>query len=174
MGKVGRPLKYPGEDVLIRKAEEYITTTGREQTSLPTIEGLAIYLDLDDERISDYSKRYPKFHATIKKLKALQKKQLIDDGMYGGKEVNSTMAIFLLKVNHAMIETEKKILAGVDGQPLSINLVGGGYNIPELGSANGTSKVGDQGSAPLQGDSVAQTGKKDDNGDKRVDTSGTI
>jgi hypothetical protein len=38
--------------------------------------------------------------------------------MYGGKEVNSTMAIFLLKANHGMIETEKKMLVGENGESL--------------------------------------------------------
>lgn len=103
--KRGRPLKYPDVNVLTQKAETYIQQTGREQTALPTIEGLALYLDLDDDNVVEYAKRYPEFHATIKKIFALQKNQLMNDGMYGGKEVNSTMAIFLLKANHNMKDT---------------------------------------------------------------------
>ena len=52
-----------------------------------------------------------------------QKEQMIDDGAYGGKEVNASMFIFLLKVNHGMIETEKKMLVGGDGQELKIRVI---------------------------------------------------
>lgn len=100
----GRPTKYRPEFVNIAKG--YIETCSRENTELPTIEGLALLLEVDDERISEYSALYPEFHATIKALKAKQKAQLMNDGMYGGKEVNSTMAIFLLKVNHGLVETQ--------------------------------------------------------------------
>jgi hypothetical protein len=121
MKKVGRPLKYPNEDILVKKTEEYLASCGKEQTSLPTIEGLALFLDLDTDQIVEYDKRYPnKFHATYKRIFMAQKQQLIDDGMYGGKEVNATMAIFLLKVNHGMIETERKLLAGPNGEPLDL------------------------------------------------------
>ena len=119
--KAGRPLKYPDEDKLIELSNEYLALCGRENTKLPTIEGLSLYLDLDDDQVVEYQKRYPRFHATYKKLFKLQKDQLIDDGMYGGKEVNSTMAIFLLKCNHGMIETEKKIVE-ISGEPTSINI----------------------------------------------------
>jgi hypothetical protein len=39
---------------------------------------------------------------SIKKLADLQKNQLMNDGMYGGKEVNAGMAIFLLKAVHGL------------------------------------------------------------------------
>jgi hypothetical protein len=159
--KNGRPLKYPDEDILIQKTKEYIATTGREQTSLPTIEGLALYLDLDDERISEYAKRYSKFHATIKALKAKQKGQLMDDGLYGGKEVNSTMAIFLLKVNHGMIETEKKLLGNINGESLTFNIIADGFS--RYKPINATSGTSDERQTQIQDNSVAQTSKKDNN-----------
>lgn len=132
--KGGRPLKYPDENIIVQKAEEYLRTTGREQTSLPTIEGLALYLGMDDEEVSIYSKRYQKFSATVKRIFAKQKLQLMEDGMYGGKEVNSSMAIFLLKANHGMIETEKKILSGDKDSPLKVNITDYGTDsIPTTG-----------------------------------------
>jgi hypothetical protein len=98
----GRPSKY--DPSFIKVAQDYIDSCGREQTELPTIEGLALIIGCDDERMSDWSKLDPEFHATIKDLKRKQKSQLINDGLYGGKEVNQAMAIFLLKVNHGMVE----------------------------------------------------------------------
>lgn len=100
--KVGRPTKYKPE--VFDQIEEYLSMAGREQTSLPSIEGLALHIGVNTDTINEWSKRYPKFSVAIKKIAARQKKQLMDDGMYGGKEVNAAMAIFLLKVNHGMQE----------------------------------------------------------------------
>jgi len=99
----GRPTKYIPA-VIFPKTKEYIESCGREQTSLPTIEGLALALDVNTDTLREWAKRYPEFSATIKKILAKQKQQLMDDGLYGGKEVNAAMAIFLLKVNHHMVE----------------------------------------------------------------------
>lgn len=113
---VGRPSKY--DPIFIKKVDEYLATTGREQTELPTREGFSLYIDVNDETLIEWEKKYPDFSATVKRLDSLQKNQLINDGLYGGKEVNSSMAIFLLKANHNMIETEKKLLGNADGSKL--------------------------------------------------------
>lgn len=114
--KVGRPTKYSPQ--YIQVAEEYISSCGREATELPTMEGLALTLGVDDTTLLKWGDDNPDFLATIKALRQAQKSQLMNDGMYGGKDVNSSMAIFLLKANHNMIETEKRILAGDKDQPL--------------------------------------------------------
>ncbi len=104
--KVGRPTKYLPA-IIYPKIEEYFKTVGREQTELPTVEGFAEYLGVDDDTIVEWGKKYPEFSATIKKVMSKQRTQLMNDGMYGGKEVNAAMAIFLLKVNHGMKETDE-------------------------------------------------------------------
>lgn len=96
----GRPTKYNEQMVLA--VDQYLETTGREQTKLPTIEGLALYLGVDDDTIVEWSKEYIEFSAAVKKIKMLQKEQLINDSFYGGKEVNAAAGIFMLKVNHKM------------------------------------------------------------------------
>ena len=116
----GRPTKY-NDDVFI-KIDEYLQSCGREQTALPTIEGLADYLDVNSDTIRQWAKEYPQFSATIKKLADKQKEQLMNDGMYGGKEVNSAMAIFLLKVNHGMVEPDPKTLIQVNNADKEITI----------------------------------------------------
>lgn len=106
----GRPTKY--DPSVIDLAKEYIDSCSREQTELPTLEGLALKIGVDDETLGIWASSNPEFSATIKELKAKQKNQLINDGMYGGKEVNTPMAIFLLKVNHGMIETQRTEFVG--------------------------------------------------------------
>lgn len=100
--KQGRPTKYKPE--MMGQIEEYISMCGREQMALPTIEGLAIHLDVTSETIRKWVNKNKEFSSTIKKLADRQKEQLMNDGMYGGKEINQAMAIFLLKVNHGMNE----------------------------------------------------------------------
>lgn len=99
----GRPTKYIPE-IIYPKIDQYLAMCGRENMALPTVEGLSLALDVNTDTLNEWSKLYPEFSATIKKLAYKQKEQLMNDGMYGGKEINSAMAIFLLKVNHGMNE----------------------------------------------------------------------
>ena len=98
----GRPTKY--NPMFVDELDKYLRTTGKEQTSLPTIQGFALHLGVDDETLTEWAKKYPDFSATLKRLKHLQAKQLIDDGIYGGKEVNATIVKLLLQNNHGMKE----------------------------------------------------------------------
>jgi hypothetical protein len=99
----GRPTKYIPE-IIYPKIEEYLEQCGKEQTELPTVEGLSLYLDVNKTTIFEWDKKYPEFSNYLKKIAAKQKSQLINDGMYGGKEVNASMAIFLLKAIHGLNE----------------------------------------------------------------------
>lgn len=98
----GRPSKY--DPRFIEVAREYLEEANGQNMKLPSIEGLAIKIGVDDETIGLWAKAHEEFSATIKELKHKQKEQLMEDGMYGGKEVNSAMAIFLLKANHGMAD----------------------------------------------------------------------
>lgn len=97
----GRPTKYIPK-VIEPLIEEYIQSCGREATELPTIEGLAIKLGVNLDTLYEWKDKHPEFSETLKKILAKQKIQLMNDGMYGGKEVNAGMAIFLLKANHGL------------------------------------------------------------------------
>jgi hypothetical protein len=102
--RVGRPTKF--NEGYYAKIDEYLSTCNREQTKLPTVEGLALFLGINIDTIYEWSKRYPQFSEYLKKLASQQKQQLIDDGMYGGKEVNASMAIFLLKAIHGLKDSQ--------------------------------------------------------------------
>ena len=99
---MGRPTKYSPE--LNDELDKYLATTGKERMSLPTVQGFALWLDVNDDTLNEWTKIYPDFSATMAKLKRLQAKQLIDDGIYGGKEVNATIIKLLLQNNHGMRE----------------------------------------------------------------------
>lgn len=98
----GRPTKYYKGIEL--ELDKYLLTTGKEQTSLPTKQGFALWLGVNDETLNEWAKEHKEFSATLSRLMQLQAKQLIDDGIYGGKEVNATIIKLLLQNNHGMKE----------------------------------------------------------------------
>lgn len=113
----GRPTKY--RDEFNRELEKYLSMTGREQTSLPTVEGFSLYLGVSRDSLYEWAKKYPKFSDTLKKIEVRQKQQLVDDGVYGGKEVNATIVKLMLMNNHGMRERSSKELTGKDGKDLT-------------------------------------------------------
>lgn len=116
--KAGQPTKYTPE--MISKVDEYLSTCGREQTELPTLEGFGIYLDVSTDSLTNWSKQYKEFFGSLKKILQYQKKQLINDGIYGGKEVNSTIVKLILQNNHDMRE---KVDNTTDDKPISFQIV---------------------------------------------------
>lgn len=110
--------EYKYSDDIIEKTRSYVDSCSVEQMALPTIEGLALLLGVDDDTLNDWAKKHDDFAAELTRLKMSQKVELINGGAFGGKEVNPSMFIFLLKANHNMIETERKLVGNPDGSKL--------------------------------------------------------
>lgn len=108
MARTGRPTDYDPDFDYMQAADEYIATCGREQTKLPKTSEFARILGINEDTAVEWAKIHPDFSAAYKKVFQLQKEQLMDDGLFGGKEVNAAMAIFLLKANHGLIETSRQ------------------------------------------------------------------
>jgi len=66
----GRPSKY--EPDCVNKVEEYLDTTGKEQTSLPTMQGLALALNVNGDTLVEWGKKYSDFSAALERLKLKQ------------------------------------------------------------------------------------------------------
>jgi ribosomal protein S16 len=98
----GRPTLY--DESVNTEFERYLETTGKEQMELPTIQGFAIWLNVNTDTLYEWAKVHAEFSDTLKSLLQYQAKQLINDGIYGGKEVNSTIVKLLLQNNHGMKE----------------------------------------------------------------------
>jgi|WetSurSiteA1Bulk_404760.scaffolds.fasta_scaffold04390_3 hypothetical protein len=98
----GRPSKY--REIFVEEVDKYIKTTGREQTELPTKQGLALWFNVDENTLNSWGKKHKRFFSALNKLMLVQAKQLINDGIYGGKDVNSTIVKLLLQNNHGMKE----------------------------------------------------------------------
>lgn len=98
----GRPTKY--DPSFVKEVDRYLETVGKEQTHLPKMQSLALRLNVNGDTLVEWGKKYPEFSAALEKLMAKQAEQLIDDGIYGGKEVNATIVKLLLQNNHGMKE----------------------------------------------------------------------
>lgn len=110
----GRITKW--NETYIDKVEDYLNDCTREQTKLASVEGYVRYVGIVKDTAYNWIKKYPEFASAIQKITDRQKEQLMEDGFYGGKEVNANMGIFLLKVNHGMIPNESKISINTQGE----------------------------------------------------------
>ena len=105
--KIGRPSKY--NEQLQKKADQYVDKHEMID-DLITIEGLALELKINTDTVNEWKKIHDDFSATVKRIKAIQKNALMKKGLQN--EWNPTMAIFLLKANHGLID--RQVVQNVD------------------------------------------------------------
>lgn len=101
--QAGRPTDYKPE-YATTKLKAYLKTVGREQTHLVKIESYAIFLGVTKKTLYNWARVHKEFRQALDHILTLQAEQLIDDGIYGGKEVNATIVKLLLQNNHGMKE----------------------------------------------------------------------
>ena len=99
---VGRPTKYKPE--YCAEVDNYLATTGNGQQHMPKIESFAIRLGVNKDTLYEWAKIHKEFSDALGKILLYQGERLIDDGIYGGKEVNATIVKLLLQNNHGMKE----------------------------------------------------------------------
>ena len=126
----GVPCQYClNKDKIQKTTEDYLLNCRTAKPiRMPYIQELADILDCDKQQIRDWQLKkndkdeleHPDFDLAVKKLWNLQELRLLSRtlGRY-----NPTGAIFQLKVNHKYIETEKKLLANDNNEPLRIEFV---------------------------------------------------
>lgn len=102
MSKVGRPTKYNPE--FCNKVQEYLETATKENMHMPKIESFALFLGVNKDTLYEWSKEHKEFSDALRDIMTVQAERLIDDGIYGGKEVNATIVKLLLQNNHGMKE----------------------------------------------------------------------
>lgn len=123
----GRPTKY--NDGIITKIRQYVDECSAQHDKIPTKEEFARLIGINTDTVVEWIKEKPEFSVAIKDLEQLQRDRLIRNGLVG--KYNPTMSIFLLKANHGMIETEKRILAGDKDSPIEPLIVIKHDNKPE-------------------------------------------
>jgi len=109
--KVGRPTKYRAN--LVNELDAF--TKG---ANIPYLEEFASEIGVDEDTITNWGKEHRKFFGAIKRLKTKQKAMLQKLGLHN--KVNSSMAIFQLKANHGLMETEKRQIEYPSGISISV------------------------------------------------------
>lgn len=125
----GRPSKY--QDSFIQEVDKYLAEKGGTSGSLPTKQGFALRIGVDDDTLDNWANAkdedgkliHPEFFGALKKLMQSQAIQLIDDGIYGGKEVNSTIVKLLLQNNHGMKERVDQTTNDKDIPPVLVKFI---------------------------------------------------
>jgi len=102
MNKGGRPTTYKKE--YCEKVYEYLATASKEQMTLPTVEGFCVYINAPRRTVYEWRDTHEEFLHTLDDILTYQKIQLVNDGIYGGKEVNATIVKLMLQNNHGMKE----------------------------------------------------------------------
>ena len=119
--KTGRPTKYKKEyckkvDVylsekvdkevkVIKQVNEekgYEMYDNKLKVQLPTIEGFAIFLEVNKTTLYEWEGKHPEFSNALDKIRTEQKERLINSGLAG--DYNSTIAKLILSSNHGMKE----------------------------------------------------------------------
>lgn len=95
-----------------RKVDEYLETCGSHNLKLPQIADFAKFIGYNRDTLYKWEKDHEDFKHALDKIRQEQEIDLVNNGLYASKEVSAAMAIFLLKANHGMIETEKKVFEG--------------------------------------------------------------
>lgn len=134
----GRPTKY--SDEILDKAKDYLNEAidsseavgeGRSvvvihKVNLPTVEGLAVHLEISRETVYKWAEEKQEFSDIVEKLKALQATRLINNGLAG--TYNPTIAKLILSGKHGYVE-RSDVTSG--DKPLPIL---GGMSVPNNNS----------------------------------------
>ena len=113
----GRPTKY--REAMIEEVNTYLASVDKKH--LPKIESFAKYLDVNEDQLNEWRKKYPLFHVALLKIKRAQAERLIDDGIYG--QTNATIVKLMLMNNHGMREKTDSEVTGKDGGDLVIKII---------------------------------------------------
>jgi len=126
--KLGRPIEYSEET--LKKTLEYISkcedeiyifqkmsgkTDGFEEkirTRLPSIAGLALYLDVARDTVYDWESKYKDFSYTLTRIRAMQEQALLDGGLSG--RYNPIITKLILATNHGYRENKDITTNGKD------------------------------------------------------------
>lgn len=119
VNKVGRPSQLTPE--LISKAAMYLTDYTSSGDIVPTVAGLACYLDIPRSSIYNYKGQSNELLDTLEKLEQIQESKLVNGGLLG--DFNATIAKLMLS-NHGYSEKQVVDNTSSDGsmsppQPLT-------------------------------------------------------
>ena len=114
---LGRPQEYNQD--YIDKAKEYLENIGKD---LPSIEGLAVFLEIHRSTIYDWKDKFADFSDILEKLLALQAEKLMNNGLQG--KWNATISKLILTKHGYSDKSETDLTSkGEKLEPTVINII---------------------------------------------------
>jgi hypothetical protein len=115
--KGGRPTKLTDE--LIAKAEMYLTDYPSNDDIVPTVAGLACYLNIPRSSLYNYKGQDYRLLDTLERIEQLQEKMLVKGGLLG--DFNPTITKLMMS-NHGYSEKAQVDNVSSDGSMTPITL----------------------------------------------------
>lgn len=121
--KMGRPSKLTAE--ITSAAFAWLKDQKAHKTDLPTIEGLALELNISRETLYQWEKENKDFSDILENLRQIQANKLIQKGLIN--EYNPTIAKMILSGKHGYVEKSE-----VDQKIIMPQPILGGESVKEL------------------------------------------
>jgi len=109
----GRPKEL--NDAILKKAEEYVNGAYATDELVPTIVGLALYIDKRRQTIYEWAKENPKFSDIVGKVLEKQERGLLKGGLMG--DYNASISKLML-TKHGYSDKVESEISGPGGGPL--------------------------------------------------------
>jgi hypothetical protein len=113
----GRPTTY--DAIKVAKAVVAYVKKRQQQHFLPTIEGLAVHIEVARATLYEWASEHPEFSDILEQLKAAQADQLIQNGLVG--HFNATITKLML-TKHGYVDKQD---VTSDGKALPTPILGG-------------------------------------------------
>ncbi len=123
---MARPQEY--NQSYTDKANSYLDTIGK---NLPSIEGLAVFLEVHRSTIYDWKDKFPEFSDILEKILAVQADSLMNNGLNG--KWNATISKLIL-TKHGY--SDKQEITGADGKDLMPTPILGNLNVLSVNNSD--------------------------------------
>jgi hypothetical protein len=114
----GRPKEL--NNALIDKADEYLNGGYMAAEEVPTIAGLALYIDKRRSTVYEWVKENERFSDIVSKIMAKQERELLNGSLKG--DYNSTISKLML-TKHGYSDKVESEISGPNGSPIQVQEV---------------------------------------------------
>jgi len=115
-----RPTEYNPN--VVERAKKYLVSCQdddsnplRLKVKLPSIEGLALYLDIDRDTVYAWQKKHTEFSDIVKKVLCVQAQRLLENGLSGA--YNASISKLIL-TKHGYSDKQDVELSGDQSKPI--------------------------------------------------------